>query len=177
VPIRAAAGVVPIGVDYLTSLNYGQQVVLKQAQVGAGNWGALALGSSGASVYKTNIENGYSAVITVGDMLTTEPGNVVGPTSQGFSYRISAGQTDYPSGTFAVHDLNDPRVMLIPMVDWSGINGKSQVPLKGFAMMWIVSESGGDITCYFVQQSIPQGTPDMSAGATDSGATTPVLLQ
>jgi putative Flp pilus-assembly TadE/G-like protein len=50
VPIRAAAGVVPIGVDYRTSLNYGQQVVLKQGQVGAGNWGPLALGSTGASV-------------------------------------------------------------------------------------------------------------------------------
>ena len=33
VPIRAAAEIVPIGVDYRTSLNYGQQVVLKQGQV------------------------------------------------------------------------------------------------------------------------------------------------
>jgi Flp pilus assembly protein TadG len=178
VPIRAAAGVVPIGVDYRTPLSYGQQVVLKQGQVGAGNWGPLALGASGASVYKTNIENGYSGVVTVGDTLTTETGNVVGPTSQAFTYRFSAGQTNFPSGTFQTHDLNDPRVMLVPMVDWSDINGNSQVPLKGFAMMWAVSEDQqGNITCYFVQQSIPQGIPDMSQGATSSGATTPVLLQ
>ena len=178
VPIRAAAGVVPIGVDYRTALNYGQEIVLKQGQLGAGNWGPLALGGPGGDLYKSNIENGYSAVITDGDMLNTETGNVVGPTSQAFTYRISAGQMGYPSGTFAVHDLNDPRVMLIPMVDFSNINGSSQVPLKGFAMMWIVSESGnGNISCYFIQQSVPLGAPDMSAGATNSGATTPVLLQ
>jgi hypothetical protein len=178
VPIRAAAGIVPIGVDYRTSLNYGQQVVLKQGQVGPGNWGPLALGGTGASVYRTNLQNGYSGTVTVGDMLNTETGNVVGPTNQGFSYRTSAGQTSFPSGTFQTHDLNDPRVVLIPMVDFSNINGNSQVPLKGFAMMWIVSINGqGNITCYFVQQSIPQGLPDTSAGASSSGATTPILLQ
>ncbi len=176
VPIRAAAGVVPIGVDYRTSLNYGQQVMLKQGQVGAGNWGPLALGASGASVYQANIENGYSGVVTDGDMLNTETGDIVGPTSQAFDYRISAGTTNFPSGTFQVHDLNDPRVMLIPLVDFSNINGNSQVPLKGFAMMWVVSEDQmGNITCYFIQQSIPQGVPDSSASNT--GATTPILLQ
>lgn len=176
VPIRAATGVVPIGVDYRTALGYGQEIVLKQGQVGAGNWGPLALGAPGASVYQTNIENGYSGVVTDGDMLNTETGNVVGPTSQAFTYRISEGQTNYPSGTFQSHDLNDPRVMLIPLVDFSDINGNSQVPLKGFAMMWVVSEDQqGNITCYFVQQSIPQGVPDPTAS--NSGATTPILLQ
>lgn len=178
VPIRAAAGVVPIGVDYRTSLNYGQQIVLKQGQVGAGNWGPLALGASGADPYRTNVENGYSGVVTDGDMVSTETGNVVGPTSQAFSYRLSAGTTNFPSGTFEAHDLNDPRVMLIPLVDFSNINGNSQVPVKGFAMMWVVSEDQqGNITCYFIQQSIPQGVPDTSNSATDSGATTPLLLQ
>ena len=176
VPIRAAAGIVPIGVDYRTPLNYGQQVVLKQGQVGPGNWGPLALGGTGANLYRTNVQNGYSGVVTIGNMLDTETGNVVGPTSQAFNYRLNAGLTSYPSGTFLTHDLNDPRVMLIPLVDFSGINGSAQVPLKGFAMMWTVSEDQqGNITCYFIQQSIPQGIPD--ATAMSAGATTPVLLQ
>ena len=176
VPIRAAAGIVPIGVDYRTSLNYGQQIVLKQGQVGAGNWGPLALGGSGGNLYRTNVQNGYSGLVTVGDMLNTETGNVVGPTSQAFNYRLNAAQTNYPSGTFQTHDLNDPRVMLVPLVNFSGINGSSQVPLKGFAMMWTVSEDQqGNITCYFIQQSIPQGVPDPTAMS--AGATTPILLQ
>jgi hypothetical protein len=176
VPIRAAAGVVPIGVDYRTALNFGSQVILKEGQVGAGNWGPLALGADGADPYRTNLQYGYAGVIAVNDWLTTETGYVVGPTQQGTTYRISTGLSNYPSGTFLLHDLNDPRVMLIPLVDFSDINGKSQVQLKGFAMMWIVSvNQQGDITCYFVQQSIPQGIPDPSG--TSSGATTPILLQ
>jgi hypothetical protein len=175
VPIRAATGVVPLGVDYRTDLSFGNVVQLKQGQVGAGNWGALALGGNGASNYRTNIESGYSGKITVGDMIDTEPGNVVGPTSQGFQDRISMGQNQYSTGTFQNHDLNDPRVILIPVVDFSNAHGKSQVPVMGFAMMWISSiDSQGGITCYFIQQSVPNAEPD-TTGSASTGATTPIL--
>lgn len=175
VPIRAATGVVPVGVDYRTDLSFGNVVQLKQGQVGAGNWDPLALGGSGASNYKTNIENGYSGKVTAGDAIDTEPGNVVGPTSEAFQYRISMGQNQFSTGTFQNHDLNDPRVMLIPVVDFSNINGRSQIPVKGFAMMWIVSvDSQGTITCYFIQQSVPNALPDPT-GSAATGATTPIL--
>jgi hypothetical protein len=160
VPIRAATGVVPIGIDYRTNLNFGNVVQLKQGQVGAGNCAPLALGGNGASNYSTNIQNGYPGKVTVGDMLDTEPGNVVGPTSSAFQYRLSMGQNQFSTGTFQNHDLNDPRVMLILIVDFSNINGRSQVPTKGFAMMWIVSiDIQGTITCYFIQQSGPMRSP------------------
>jgi hypothetical protein len=176
VPIRSATGIVPIGVDYRTDLSFGNQVTLKQNQVGAGNWGPLALGGTGSDLYKYNVENGYTRLVTVGDWLLTEPGNVVGPTQQGFGYRTNAGANSFSTGTFNNHALNDPRVMLIPIVDWSNINGRSQVPLKGFAMMWIVSITGnGTITCYFIQQSVPGAIPDPNGAVT--GATTPVLLR
>ena len=65
--------------------------------------------------------------------------------------------------------------MLIPVVDFSNINGKSQVPVMGFAMMWISSIDGqGTITCYFVQQSVVNAQPDPSSSST-TGATTPIL--
>ncbi len=175
VPIRAATGVVPIGLSYGTNLNFGNQVQLKQGQVGPGNWGPLALGDSGASTYRTNIENGYTGKVSVGDMVNTETGNVVGPTSQAFQYRISMGQNQYSTGTFQSHELNDPRVMLVPIVNFAGINGQSQVPVMGFAMMWVVSIDGqGTITCYFIQQSVPNALPDPTNTAS-SGATTPIL--
>ena len=175
VPIRAATGVVPLGVDYRTNLNFGNVVQLKQGQVGAGNWDPLALGGNGASNYKTNIENGYSGKVSVGDMIGTEPGNVVGPTNSAFQYRISMGQNQFSTGTFQNHDLNDPRVMLIPVVDFSNVDGNSQVPMMGFAMMWIVSVDGqGTITCYFIQQSVPNAQPDPT-GSAATGATTPIL--
>jgi hypothetical protein len=175
VPIKAATGVVPIGLDYRTNLNFGNVVQLKQGQVGAGNWAPLALGGTGASNYSTNVQNGYPGKVSVGDSLDTQPGNVVGPTNQAFQYRLSMGQNQFSTGTFQNHDLNDPRVMLIPIVDFSNINGRSQVPMKGFAMMWIVSLDGqGTITCYFIQQSVPNAQPDPT-GSASSGASTPIL--
>jgi hypothetical protein len=177
VPIRAATGLVPVGVDYRTNLSFGNVVQLKQGQVGAGNWSPLALGGTGASNYGTNVQNGYPGLVTAGDMLTTEPGNVVGPTKQAFQYRISMGQNQFSTGTFQNHELNDPRVMLIPIVDFSAINGRSEVPLKGFAMMWISSVDGqGTITCNFIQQSVPFAQPDRTGSSSSvTGATTPVL--
>ena len=177
VPIHSARGVVPIGIDYNTQLTFGQQVQLKEGQVGAGNWGPLALGGdTGASAYSNNIEYGYDGVVAAGDWILTEPGSDVGPTAQAVNARISTAQNSYPDGTFQQHDLGDPRVMVVPLVDWAGINGRSQVPVKGFAVLWMVSVNGsGTITCYFIQQSIPNAVPD--ASASNTGVTTPVLLK
>ncbi len=177
VPIRSASGVVPIGIDYRTTLTFGQEVALKQGQLGPGNWGPLALGSTGADAYRANIETGYSGVLTAGtDWLQTEPGNIVGPTQDAFNYRINLGADTDPGGTFAAHSLSDQRVMLVPLVDFSNVNGSSEVPLKGFAMLWIVSIDGqGTIDCYFIQQSVPNAIADSSGAAT--GATTAVLLK
>ena len=175
VPISAATGVVPLGVDYRTDLSFGNVVQLKQGLVGAGNWSPLALGGTGASNYSTNVQYGYPGKVGVGDSLQTEPGDVVGPTTQAIQYRISMGQNQFSTGTFQNHDLNDPRVMLIPIVDFSDINGSSEVPMMGFAMMWIVSIDGsGTITCNFIQQSVPNAQPDPT-GSSTTGATTPIL--
>jgi len=156
-------------------LSFGNSIQLKQGQVGAGNWAPLALGGTGADNYRTNVQSGYPGKLTAGDMIQTEPGNVAGPTNQGFQYRISMGQNQFSTGTFQHHDPNDPRVMLIPMVAFSNVNGSSQIPMKGFAMMWIVSVDGqGTITCYFIQQSVPNALPDPT-GSASTGATTPIL--
>jgi hypothetical protein len=174
VPVRSARGVIPLGVDYRTPRNFGEPVQLKMGQVGPGNWCPLGLDSPGGDEYRDNIMYGSSSLLTVDDWLNTETGNLVGPTQQGTQYRIQAGQAQFPSGTFAEHELNDPRVLVVPMVDFSNINGRSEVPLKGFAVLWLTSVTGnGTINCYFIQQSIADAVPD--ATATDYGASAPVL--
>jgi len=176
VPVRSARGVVPLGIDYRTNLNFGNEVILKQGQVGPGNWDPLALGGPGANIYRDNLANGYSGLLTVGDLLTTETGNIVGPTNQAIDQRITAGQSQFPSGTFAQHALNDPRVMVVPMVDFSNINGNSDVPLKGFAVMWVVSsDNHGNITSYFIQQSVPGALPETDPNALSFGGVMPTL--
>lgn len=169
-----AKGIMPVGVQFNTNYQFGQIITLTQG-VGPGNWDALALGGTGASVYRNNIINGYSTPVSVGDMLTTEPGVMNGPTRQGFNTRIQAGLDSDPSGTFLVHSLDDPRAVVVPMVDFSGVHGRSQVPVLGFAELWIVSVNAhAEITTYFIQQTVPGGRP--SQNAQNFGAFQVVLL-
>jgi Flp pilus assembly protein TadG len=176
VPIRSAKGVSPVAVDYRTNLNFGQSVTLKMEQVGAGDWDPLALGGNGGNNFKANLQNGYSGLLTVGDTLTLEPGNMSGPANQGIGNLVSAGLSKYPNGTFSNHALDDPRVITVPIVDFTNSQGRTTVPLKGFAVMWVVSVTGqGNINCYFIQESVPGSIPDPTA--TGYGATSPVVIK
>jgi hypothetical protein len=156
-------GLLPIGVDYSTPYQYNQSVTLNYQKIGPGNWGSLALGASGGSNLRSNLANGYDGPISIGDWVTTEPGIKVGPVNQGFADRISAGLSAYPSGTFTSHALDDPRAVTVPMADWANINGSSQVLVKGFAELWIDSESGGTIQAHFIAQVVPNSVGGPSA--------------
>lgn len=176
VSVNSDTGAVPIAVDYRTSLSYGSTVTLMNGTGGPGNWGALALGGTGASVYQANIQSGYSGTLSAGDMVQTQTGALTGPTKTGIDSRINAGQTQYPAGTFASHALTDPRVVTVPMVDFANINGSAQVPVKGFAVLWLVSANGsGTITAYFLQQVV--GGAQVSASAANYGASAPAITQ
>jgi hypothetical protein len=124
--IGATTGVTPIGIDYRQSYSSGQVVTLMQGQVGPGNWGPLGLGGTGASNLSQNIEYGYPGSISVGDLLTTATGMATGPIRSAFNFVINEGQSVDPGGTFASHTPTDPRVLIVPMVDFSSINGSSQ---------------------------------------------------
>jgi len=159
-----ARGIVPVGVQYNTTYSYGQQLTLLQG-VGPGNWSSLALGGTGASNYRTNLEYGYQGLVSVGDMVATETGVMAGPNKQGFDARIAAGLSQFPSGTFSDHSLSDPRAVVVPMVDFGGIAGSSQVPVQGFAVLWVssVSSNGRDITASFIEQTVPGSEPGTSS--------------
>lgn len=174
--VGSAQGVVPLGIDYRTTYSYGQTVTLHQGQVGPGNWGALNLGGTGTANYISNIENGYSGTINVGDMINTDPGNDPSNTRTAVNFRISQSQTVDPGGTLADHTLDDPRVMLVPMVNFSGVNGSSQVPVQGFAEVWIVSVSNqGVITTYFIEQTASGSQPNTAVQA--FGAYASILIK
>ena len=61
-----------------------------------GNFGPLALGGTGADNYRDNIREGYTGLLCVGDVVETEPGNMMGPTVSGTNDRID----DYPDYIF-----------------------------------------------------------------------------
>jgi hypothetical protein len=174
--IGKTIGVTPIGIDYRTSYSSGQVVTLMQGQVGPGNWGPLALGASGASNLTQNIEYGYQGSVSKDDLLTTQTGLAAGPIRSAFNYLINEGLSVDAGGTFSTHTPTDPRVLIVPMVDFGGINGNSQVPVKGFAALWLVSvNSNNDIAAYFIQQVAPGSTRDSTAN--NYGAYKAVLVQ
>jgi Flp pilus assembly protein TadG len=161
-------GLVPIGLDYQTVYVYDQAITLNQGGVGPGNWGSIALGGVGGSNLRANTANGYSGPVSIGDWVTTEPGKKVGPVDQGFTDRITQGQTIDPTGNFSAYSLNDPRAIVIPLVDWSTAKGRSPVLVKGFVSVWVDSVSGGQIFTHFISQVIANSVGDPNA--TDNGA-------
>ncbi len=174
--VGATMGVTPMGVSYDTQYSSGQVVQLMENQVGPGNWDPLALGGTGSSILQQNIMNGYQGKISVGDYVQTEPGVAAGPIRTAFNYLLNQGQMSDPAGTFTNHTPNDPRVLVVPMVDFSTAQGSSSVLVKGFAVLWLVSvDSKNNIQTYFINQVVPGGTPQGSAN--NYGAYTAVLIQ
>lgn len=170
---------IPIGLDCPSGSCYtpGATVQFKQGQVGPGNWDPLALNANGGATYRDQIMYGYQgAPLYIGNYVATEPGNLVGPTLQGFDYRLQQSASmnlgDGPSDP----NPNDPMVIEVPMVDFTQINGKSQVPITGFAELWIDSVDGsGSITATFIASVSADNIP--SPTAPDYQSYAPVMLQ
>src|SRR5258708_39427499 len=103
-------------------------------------------------------------MVSVGDWVSSNPGKKVGPVDQGFQDRIDAATTIDPSGTFSSHVLTNPRVLIVPVVDWQHPNGKSSVQVMAFASVWLDSYSKGQVTVHFISQVIANsfGSPTAS---------------
>lgn len=125
-------GIRPLGVESI-DYHYGDQIVLKEgAGEGVyGNYGSLALGGTGNSVYVNNLLNGYSGTIRLGDLLPTEPGNKAGAVNQLKSY-LSA----YPE-TFCNYPITSKRLWTLPLVERFDPNGRDDLKVVGFAKFFI----------------------------------------
>lgn len=138
-PVSSATGVVPFGV-VKQSFVFGQTYVLKLGGGSGydGNFGALALGGSGATVYRNNIKNGYNGLINLGDWLPTETGNMSGPTLDGVNYRISLD----PAASFETVQKGSPRIIVVPVIHDLSVNGSSDVQVVGFAAFFLEGTGG-----------------------------------
>jgi hypothetical protein len=133
---------------------------------GSGNAGAVRLdeggpltnydgdcnpGSSGASEYEENIEEGSECWYAVGDEITPKPGNMKGPTCDGFSTRL-AGNTETLAQVFGTPDANgvygpvnreSPRFGLVPIVTVSGNGSSADITITGFITVYINGACSG----------------------------------
>jgi hypothetical protein len=154
---------IPIGLDHNTVYTNGQQINLQQGQVGPGNWDLLALNGVGGNNLRGNIADGASQVVSVGDWILTEPGKKVGPIDQGFQDRIDRANSVDPTGTFSSHAGNNPRVLVLPVVDWEHQNGRKDVLVDAFATVWLDSYNKGQVTVHFISQVIANSFGDPNA--------------
>lgn len=142
--LSATEGAAPLGVSR-ANWQIGQVVNLKMGAangtVSPGNYGALALGKSGASMYEQNLMYGYDNWIHAGDWLDTQPGNMAGPTVRAVQYRINQD----PYATYAEHSRRSPRLVAVPILEDFADNGRGQVHVVGFGM-------------FFLEQAIDNGS-------------------
>src|SRR5579863_4589814 len=170
-PTGTQGGLLPIGVNCPSGSCYsvGNTMTLRLSSVGPGNWGSLALGGSGGATYRNNLANGYNGSVAIGSSVTTETGSMMGPTTQGLSARMSAS-----TGTLDSHALDDPRVLVLPEVNFGSMGGNSTVTVTGFLVVWLDSQGGGNLTVTVLGQVTPNSQPGTNVG--DTGVYTPVLL-
>jgi len=145
---------------------------------GPGNWGPLDLNiplgtaGGGAKVFQTNVVDGYQGTVNVNDWVPTETGLKIGPTQKAINTLINDGLAAFPGGSATDFSPLDPRVITVPIVDFNGINGKSQVQILGFAEVWVNSINGsGDVSVTFITTTDAsvnpggEGTPCVTACA------------
>lgn len=129
------------------ALQYGTSYLLKEGggDGTTGNYGAISLGGTGSKVYYSNVVNGYSGRLMVGDYIDTEPGNMSGPTESGIETLLSQCPHT-PKCAFDQFVPGCPKIVTIVIVDSLNVNGRSTVQIKGFASFFLegVGGSGND---------------------------------
>jgi hypothetical protein len=153
-------------------------------------------GSNSKADLRTYITECYPGTINCGDVLTTDPGNAVGPVSQGVETRINAsglgmgqGQDtiDTSSGPpFTIKDANgnvingvSPSIVTVPIYTGQPLQpgANNQVQVIGFMELFIqdVEKSGNALTINSVVLNI-SGCPTSSGGGTGTGIPISVRL-
>jgi hypothetical protein len=136
------------------SLIVGEEYKLKYGggEGSMGNYGCLALGGEGSTLYEENITYGYGGELKVGDIILTEPGNNSGPTNRGINARISGHEDE----TYSDYSTSSPRVVTIPIVDHLP-EGRAEVRVIGFGKFFLEEVGGAGNNCYIVATYLGDG--------------------
>jgi Flp pilus assembly protein TadG len=183
-------------------VTFGQKFV---GSVGAsGNWQWVDVGQgSGANGLGSVLQNGSTQSFSVGQTISSSPGNKgnSNPAKTGLANRLatcSAAKTPLTSATDPCQNgaalaskgnqdgiggtttsavpINDPCVVTVPVVDFTGCKGNCSLTIEGFAQVYLEQDSTStSMDACYVQGST---TTNVAGGpsAPDLGPTTPPLL-
>jgi hypothetical protein len=187
---------IPTGEKFIVKIgepfNKNGQVDLPSLQQESGHFFAIDLcGDTGASAYRDRIQSACrdACSVSLGDYLTLEPGNMVGPTKQGVDGLMGLDPAakwnpdpaviadpnmsgEWVTGSKFSDWRQSPRLVKIPIYDPSELlsQGKTDIKVAGFAGFWIegYETKQGTVTGYFV--------PATALGSSNQGPTNgPVL--
>lgn len=133
-------GIRPLAVEYF-NYTYGDIVTLKDGAGDAyhGNYGAVDLGGTGASVFEKNVLYGYKGKLSYGDLLYTETGDMTGTCNDIKNYLSS------DISTFDNYERDSIRLWTLPLVDSLDVDGKKPSKVVGFGEFYIedIEKNGG----------------------------------
>jgi hypothetical protein len=134
-------------------------------------------GSSGGDDYELNVADGSTVAMHIGDLMTPEPGNMVGPTQQGVEELIARDPTAYwdEGQNKVVSTMSpSPRIVVIPVYDPYYYNtGKensrnADLKIVNFLGFFVEAVHGnGDVTGRITPVT---GILDASAGPAPAGS-------
>ena len=145
-PIASAGpGVKPFAIEDM-AFEYGETYTLKQGGGDGytGNYGCLALGGTGSSTYENNLKFGYDGVLEIGQIVTTETGNMSNPTKRAIEHIIDSCSNGC---TFDDHMKECPRLITVVIVDSLDVGGRSDVEIVGFASFFLEGVGGQGNEC------------------------------
>jgi hypothetical protein len=112
--------------------------------------------TTGGQRYRQNIASCNSLPVNIGDLLWTEPGNMIGPTNQGVSDLIAQDPGATWNGTDVVGGLyganNSPRIVPIPIFNVDAYyfqdktSGRFQVQVTNILGFFVEQMQGQDVT-------------------------------
>ena len=158
---KASQGVAPLGIEDHDFV-FGKKYVLKVASndeyetgLGVGNFGALALGGSGAHSYENNLTEGYDGKVGIGDVVITESGNMSQPTRRAIDARVDRAI----SHSYTENKPGCSRILVVPVFKPYHTTPNQVVSIKvmGFASFWVEAVQGqgneSRITGYFIEST------------------------
>jgi Flp pilus assembly protein TadG len=162
-------------------------------QASSGNFGGARLPvdemgcnlASGGSDYRKLIGGSYnSCMVSVGNYLNPETGNLAGPTGQGLADRGVIQNFDpysilrqLPDGSWVLTTYKHPNLIVIPVIDQFSNGNSDPFKVIGFAWFIITSYTSTTVTGMFIGSSAPGGAKCSTGGGTTScptGAYTPL---
>lgn len=169
---RVTGGIRPFALENF-SYSYGTLLTLKQNAGSSyqGNFGVVALGGSGSSVYENNALYGYAGTVAIGDWIDTEPGNMAGVSNLIKNYINSIPHS------FSNYPRDSDRLWTIPIIESLELSGRESVQVTGFAQVFVedIERKSGkiEIKARFIQYVV---LGEGSADASDRGVYTVKLV-